>query len=550
MGIRIWQPLILLGVLSACSEEAEPVPDPQELGTEPARETGYLRCYAASPSCPGVNQASCVDPGGKAACAEVPSACATLNCACASSLCGTAACTDLPDGSISCAVAGPPATCAGVVIERPEGSFCVVPDGDEFPCPADATARSSQSGAAICRAESVPEPSPEAAAEIATAAVQTGRILIGAIVEEIEIAPEAYNATGVRLGDAINVALTLKSPFGGAEAGGDPAGPAALCHVTLDHTSQTLVDDKYWLRAWSRVTCGAVPPVGAYSRLRVDFNVVPPEPGFYQVRTPNLQRSEQAAGNPGHTIIVDQAAACGGVPSLRSCVSGYAFADCGGAFPPILWCDPVTALQDCRWFTGGCPSSQYSWPMDCEEQPGCFDAYPYWGPEPWDRAREMNLSLRINAAVAAPAAVTVTCACGEAPCVPNNQWLCALPAELETGHSYEVTVSPGEPAFSLNGFYTFKIRSAPSEDLSATVSDLVVEVDTDAEGGPRARACLFTDRRRINSDFPTVCAAAGELVLDRAVLTSDDALDAHGTASLDFPSVPGQDGPVHIDLAF
>ncbi len=50
----------------------------------------------------------------------------------------------------------------------------------------------------------------------------------------------------------------------------------------------------------------------------------------------------------------------GEAPDLESCTAGVFHADCGGTGDPALAC----STQNCKWFAGGCPATNYR-PIDC-----------------------------------------------------------------------------------------------------------------------------------------------------------------------------------------
>lgn len=531
MSFRSWQSLILLGLLGGCSESAEPPNEP-----DGARETGYLRCQAAAPHCAGVNQAQCIDEGGKPVCVDAPTSCAAFDCACAGSLCGEAACTDLPGEAIACAQSGVPATCQGATVVRPEGTYCVVPDGDQYPCPADAPARTSQRGTAICRSESVAAPEAEAADAIAVAGLQTGLILAAANVTHLDLPEAASTSPGVPSGSPVTVTATVSYSGG---SGFTPDGAPVSCNVQFDHLEQRLVDGQVVIRGWDRVTCGA-PQNGATTTETHPIDLAAPAPGLFLV-VPGYGSQQSAEGFGGKYLVVDQVAACGETPAIETCARGEFFAECGGDLEPTIWCGE--GLSQCLWFSGGCPAAGYFQPRNCGGEQYCPTPHVGWGPEPWNRERDMTVSVAIDPAVMAPEAVAMTCTCEAPPCIRAGNEICDPPEGYE--HRY-VAIGDAELPNTLNGLFAFSI-SPVGGPFGSTY--LAVEVDTAAPDGARARACLVSTSDG-GAEHDPICAISGALVLDRAVATTADAASAHGTASLDFAEMPLQDGPLHLDVVF
>lgn len=248
------------------------------------RWTAFVRCQRAAPGCHSDDQISCIDQGGKPVCLAPRPACAAFDCGCAGSLCGAAECTDLPGEAIACAGSGPPATCQGVLFERPEGTFCVVADDADFPCPVDAPARSSHGGTALCRATTTPPPAIEDADALAMEALQTGLLLAPAAVEAIALRPKLTASSGVLAGSRVAVDLSLRAPvLLTAETGVLPGGAQPHCQAAVHHVSQRVHDHTLDLGVWTRVTCGEARADG-FGGGAVSVAIVAPAPGIYRLR--------------------------------------------------------------------------------------------------------------------------------------------------------------------------------------------------------------------------------------------------------------------------
>lgn len=199
----------------------------------------------------------------------------------------------------------------------------------------------------------------------------------------------------------------------------------------------------------------------------------------------------------------------GAIPAIEDCFTGAFFAECGGVEEARLGCHPQT--YDCKWFIGGCVADGYiastcapdmicchaDWPYADEE---LFDAdvtlylgFYALGTEPWDRGREMNVTVAVDPAVGAPP-LDVTCT-GTPPSSGANP--CDAPETL-----YAVRRAADTLIFDIG-------------DATADFTGWTLGIEIDPET-PAARACVlpFTDAapRECPGNTP-ICATSGTVMI-------------------------------------
>lgn len=92
-------------------------------------------------------------------------------------------------------------------------------------------------------------------------------------------------------------------------------------------------------------------------------------------------------------------------PSIETCWQGAFYADCGGLGVPTYACEG----EDCRWFVGGNVAANFEASSCAPKDVCCHEGSPfarspqlsnvggdqlfYWGKQPWDATREMNLTV-------------------------------------------------------------------------------------------------------------------------------------------------------------
>jgi hypothetical protein len=214
------------------------------------------------------------------------------------------------------------------------------------------------------------------------------------------------------------------------------------------------------------------------------------------------------------------------------------FADCGGALPPAIFCGPEQA--PCLWFSGGCPAAGYGLPVECHGETTCPSWGLGWGLAPWNRDRDMALTLSVDPALEAPpAAPEVDCACETPPCLEPGAAFCD-----EARAMYEVGFPMDEPPeSSQRGLIVVAVLAEVGG------SDWALTLEADPERGT-GRACLFQMSDAENGG-PPVCATAGSATLDRVPATRGEVRDVHGRLTATFDEIPGQRRQsVTIDVAF
>ncbi len=207
-----------------------------------------------------------------------------------------------------------------------------------------------------------------------------------------------------------------------------------------------------------------------------------------------------ATAGPGHTV----------VDSFANCHVGMYFADCGGEGAPVLGCD-AERDESCWWFTTGAVPREITLVSDCPpEDVCCHDDWPFAEPTglgayrllfaldraPWDRTREMNVDVVVDAALVAPATPTLTCE-GALPDVngvgPCGDLEGVIQVELDTPALR--FVAPGN-------YYGW----VPT-----------VELDAADGAAPRARVCLHDYTDSWGNDCPdavATCATGGTVTID------------------------------------
>jgi hypothetical protein len=423
--------------------------------------------------------------------------------------------------------------CQGVIVQRGAASYCVGPDSPRFTCPASRPVRARLNGTAVCAAEPG-VPNDWTLRQVAREALQTALIQSQASIVRLEMPAEATHFPGLPGGSRVEGTAVIADP-GTPWFGGD-VGPIScgesFSHLEIEPASEGI---GFFVTAWNNVVeCGQ--PQGAISW---EFPepapfTLPDRPGLYPV----------VLGQPGDStagpiLLVEQGDACPAEPPpLDTCATGFLFAECGGALPPAIFCTAQDA--PCLWFSGGCPAAGYTQPVECDPTDRTCPAYGTgWGPEPWDRARDMVLPLTVDPAFQAPAEPSVVCTCDTPPCLGAGNGLCNDALTERYLYSTPEVTDPGAPRNGL--VVAWLIPDGP--ELGLTGGRLwVLEADPDLA---HARVCLFQTSDAENGGPPS-CALSGEVTFDREVRTRGDAGDLHGRALATFEHVPGNPGEIIV----
>lgn len=428
--------------------------------------------------------------------------------------------------------------CQGVIVERGAASYCVGPDSSRFTCPASRPVRARLNGTAVCAAEPG-VPNRETLRLVAREALQTALIQSQAPIVRLGVPAEATHWPGLAGGVRVEGTAVISDPgtpwFSGDE--GPISCGESFSHLEIEPAGEGL---GFVVTAWNDVVDCGQPQAALAQEVPVHATFTLPErPGLYPVVL-----GQPVDSTAGPVLLVEQAGACPAEPPpLDACATGFLFAECGGALPPAIFCTPDP--RPCAWFNGGCPAAGYTRPVECDPADGlCPEPGTGWGPTPWDRARDMGLTVTVDPAFEAPAAPSVVCTCDTPPCLGAAGGLCndAL-AERYLFRTPEVT----DPAAPLTGLVVAFLW-ADGPELGLTNDWLwVLEADP---GEARARVCLFQTGDAGN-DGPPACATSGEVVLDRAVGVWGDVAALHGRALATFDHVPGHPGgTIVIDARF
>lgn len=210
------------------------------------------------------------------------------------------------------------------------------------------------------------------------------------------------------------------------------------------------------------------------------------------------------------------------VDGFDDCRVGLTFAECGtdSTADPLLGCE--AASERCWWFDGGavprsvtmvsaCPSDDICCVNDWPFGPGgdAFGAYQLLfavGTEPWDRQREMSLSVAVDPTLSSPASPTLTCTgalLGEPGVGPCDAVTGVVEYDLDT------------PAIAFGGAGNY-YGWYP-----------VIEIDHGASGELHARACIhrYTDAgQNVCPDAAATCAVSGSVTIDRWPLPATGAV--------------------------
>lgn len=430
----------------------------------------------------------------------------------------------------------PRTDCQGVIVSRGATSYCVGPDSPRFTCPESRPNRSLLNGTAICTAE--PGPLDERTTrQVAREALQTGLIQSQASIVHLAVPAVATHFPGLAGGSRVEGTAVVSEPgtpwFSGDE------GPIS-CGTSFSHLEIAPASEGvgFFVTAWDDVVeCGQPQPALAYEVTSPATFTLPDPPGLYPVVL-----GQPFGTTAGPTLLVEQDVACPAQsPPLDTCYTGALFAECGGALPPAIFC--TAEDRPCLWFTGGCPAAGYTRPVECSPvNTECPEPGTGWGPAPWDRARDMVLSLSVDPAFEAPAAPSVVCTCDTPPCLGAQHGFCndAL-AERYFFRTPEAT----EPDAPRNGLVVAHLF-ADGAGLGLT-PDWHLTLEADVERA-RARMCLFQGRDAGNGG-PPACARTGEVVFDRVVRTRGDVQSLHGRALGSFGE-PGTSGALVIDARF
>ena len=418
-----------------------------------------------------------------------------------------------------------PSDCAGVTILRDAVEYCVGPDSSRFTCPARLPVRAVLNGAAVC---GVAAPEDWILRGVAREALQTGRIQSLSDIARVVMAPEATHWPGLA-GGARAEGTAVVMDYGGAWFSGDE-GPIS-CGVQFDHLEiePAAEGNGFLVSAWSNVVQCGEPQNGAVEEIPTPVAfTLPVQAGRYPVTL------RQGAGIvAGPTLLVAQDAACPAEPpALDDCFTGFLFAECGGDLPPVLFHNDET-LQD-AWFNGGCPAAGFTRPIECDHTTAtCPGQHIGWGPDVWNRDRDMVLTLAVDQALEPPAAPTVECTCETPPCLGRRRF---CNDTFASGYS-RPAVAPTDPAAPQNGLVVLRLRADGSQgDPSGHDWLWVLEADTERA---QARVCLLqTNDAEVAG--PPACAISGEVTFDRDVRTRGDAADVHGRAVATFDGVPGR----------
>jgi hypothetical protein len=218
-----------------------------------------------------------------------------------------------------------------------------------------------------------------------------------------------------------------------------------------------------------------------------------------------------------------ESSSCASVENrVSNCYIGAAFATCPGAGPSMAYCGPTGG---CLWVSNGCPLPDYQahLPADCN----CRGDF-CWGVEasatmasfvgtrgdvPWDRLREMNLSVKIDTTLK-PGQPAIHCASCSGGCSTE-----ATPCGAK-----ELTIRRYMP-----GTYFVRFHS------KTAFAGWDLEIEADFAAKPHtARACRFpfTDAPQCKSGQP-ICATSGSLVL-AARPTKSDFLKVKGAFKFTF----------------
>jgi hypothetical protein len=228
----------------------------------------------------------------------------------------------------------------------------------------------------------------------------------------------------------------------------------------------------------------------------------------------------------------DPALSCaGGVrPALEACVAGDLFADCGGTGAPVLGCTREQNFR-CTWFTTGCAAAGYE-PSPCPASDVCcIERWPFargtfvhplyfffyaFGTLPWDRTREMNVVLNVDAELPdAPDGYHCEgiepITAGSSPC-GQRRLDADVPIVPQVRRQREgtIVVFTLSAGLDLSGWYPF------------------IEIDTVAA---RARVCAYRydDVGRFECPpFAALCASSGTLTLSALPSAAADWDSIHG----------------------
>lgn len=209
---------------------------------------------------------------------------------------------------------------------------------------------------------------------------------------------------------------------------------------------------------------------------------------------------------------------CDGVTN-HDCFVGEVFAECPGPVQPAAFCSPH---GDCLWVSNGCPLPDRPIPLteDCScDGPLCISGvtaamasfFIGWGDQPWDRQREMNLTVSSPYEGIGGAAAVVCENCIDGCERPNNPcgqtMIYAYQRQMGT-HLVRFSAGPGLGGWTLH-----------------------LEIDG-MSSPPRARLCKipYTDVPTCSPGTPA-CAASGEVRLESAPLSETE---VHGDFSAAF----------------
>ena len=428
--------------------------------------------------------------------------------------------------------------CQGVIVTRGAESYCVGPDSSRFACPESRPVRARLNGAAVCAA-GPGAPDEWTVRQVAREALQTALIQSQASILRLMVPAEATHWPGLAGGTWVEGTVVVADP-GTTWFSGDE-GPIS-CGEAFDHLEIEPAGDGlgFFVTAWNNVVECGQPQAAVYQEFPVlAMFTLPDAPGLYPVVLRQLDGS-----TAGPTLLVEQGAACPAEPPpLDTCYTGFLFAECGGALPPAIFC--TAEDRPCAWFTGGCPAAGYTRPVECDPtNTECPEPGTGWGPEPWNRARDMVLPLTVDLAFVAPAAPAVTCTCDTPPCLGPRNGLCN--DALAERYLYR-TPEVADPAALQNGLVVaFLWADGPELGLTGGWG-WILEADPDLA---HARVCLFQTSDAENGG-PPACALSGEVTFDREVRTRGDAAAVHGRALATFEHVPGNPSEtIVIDARF
>jgi hypothetical protein len=223
---------------------------------------------------------------------------------------------------------------------------------------------------------------------------------------------------------------------------------------------------------------------------------------------------------------------CGGArPALAECESGLVWSDCGGS-----GADPRFACHgsDCRWFANGCVAEGFEASSCPASDLCCHAGSPYegaptgserdlgvssttlgWGVEPWDAARERNLSVVVGPT---SSATRPALTCAEASSLLEGSACQVAPSEIHAGFLQQ------------EGVTIAYVGRGPGYGGHT----IMVEITHDQAGTPRARVCSvpFQDASRgicEAGEQPRGCATSGSVTIEALVFDATTQLDLSAT---------------------